>query len=83
MDTIIAAIYEGGVFRPLEPVQLGEAEVVSLSITRQANDESAADKGLRQRDILLAFIKEMESLPDNNPQDGLSNRDHDRIIYGQ
>jgi hypothetical protein len=28
------------------------------------------------------FLKEVESLPDDSPNDGLTNRDHDQILYG-
>jgi predicted DNA-binding antitoxin AbrB/MazE fold protein len=33
MTQFIQAIYEGGVFRPLEPIQLAEHERVSLVVT--------------------------------------------------
>ncbi len=81
----IQAIYEHGVLRPLEPLCLNEEEVVSLVITRPGNvngdgiDEQRAQK---QRDALLRFVAKMESLPDNSPSDGFTNRDHDRLIYG-
>jgi predicted DNA-binding antitoxin AbrB/MazE fold protein len=87
MENVISAIYEGGVLRPLEPIPLKESEVVSLSILRGGgavgDDSAAEEEGLRHRDIMMAFIKEMEALPDNNPHDGFSNRDHDRLIYGE
>jgi len=34
------------------------------------------------RQAWQAYLDRMESLPDNSPRDGLTNRDHDRIIYG-
>jgi predicted DNA-binding antitoxin AbrB/MazE fold protein len=75
------AIYEGGVLRPLVPLNLTEREVVTLSIstTEDALPRAEVEK---QRDILSAFVTKMESLPDRTPQDGLSNRDHDKLIYG-
>jgi predicted DNA-binding antitoxin AbrB/MazE fold protein len=81
----IQAIYERGVLRPLQPVGLNESEVVSLAITRPNGtivSPSDEQRALHQREALLRFVKKMESLPDNTPRDGLSNRDHDRLIYG-
>ena len=87
MDHCFQAIYEHGVLRPLEPIQLQESEVVSLVIRasqNQPNGTPSVDEelGRGQRDLILAFVSKMESLPQNSPQDGLSNRDHDRLIYG-
>lgn len=75
------AIYEGGVLRPLIPLNLNEREVVSLSIST-ANSDTLASEAAQQREILLAFTTKMESLPDDTPPDGYSNRDHDKLIYG-
>ena len=86
MDQSIQAVYEHGVLRPLGPVSLNEDEVVSVVIKRpddeQAVNWSGEQQSLRQREILLRFVAKMESYPDNVPQDGLTNRDHDRLIYG-
>jgi predicted DNA-binding antitoxin AbrB/MazE fold protein len=76
------AIYEGGILRPLSPLNLNEHEVVSLSISTAA-ESSAPMEVEKQRTILSAFVAKMESLPDHVPQDGLSNRDHDKLIYGK
>jgi hypothetical protein len=69
----------------LDPVSLNEDEVVSLVI-RPINESSEIRpddaRALRQREILLRFVAKMASFPDNVPQDGLTNRDHDRLIYG-
>jgi len=75
------AIYEGGVLRPLAPLNLAEHEVVSLSIS-QAKPEAANDEATRQHAVLMAYVTKVESQPDSAPQDSLSNRDHDRLIYG-
>jgi predicted DNA-binding antitoxin AbrB/MazE fold protein len=74
------AIYEGGVLRPLAPLDLPEKQVVSLEISpAEAPPET---EGERQRRILLDFIAHVEANPLPDPGDGLSNRDHDQIIYG-
>jgi predicted DNA-binding antitoxin AbrB/MazE fold protein len=77
------AIYEGGLLRPLVPLDLKEHEVVSLSISTAVEKSAQDDESLRQRRVLLAHIAKVESRPDDAPQDGFSNRDHDRLIYGK
>ena len=74
------AIYEGGLLRPLVPLSLQEQEVVSLTIcTPAAGNEAEA---ARQRGVLMAYVAKVESQPVDAPSDGLSNRDHDLLIYG-
>ena len=86
MDQAILAIYEHGVLRPLTPLPLNEDEVVSVTIARPGGGESASPtlkcQADHQRELLLQFVAKMESFPDNSPKDGLTNRDHDRLIYG-
>jgi hypothetical protein len=36
-----------------------------------------------QRKALDGLRKELASLPVNNPEDGISNRDHDSLLYGE
>jgi predicted DNA-binding antitoxin AbrB/MazE fold protein len=83
MDSI-QAIFEHGVLRPLQPIQLNEDEVVSLVITRPYENGSNADdaRANKQRESILQFVEKVESLPSNSPSDGMTNRDHDRLIYG-
>ena len=81
MSHPIHAIFDSGDFRPLEPVELAEGTKVLVQLespTAGATDE--ADEETRQawRD----YLDRMESLPDRSPQDGLTNCDHDRILYG-
>lgn len=76
------AIYENGVLRPLKPVDLREHEVVSVSVTPAAGDAAPSAVARKQREILLAFAAKMELLAEDAPAEGVSNRDHDRIIYG-
>jgi len=45
MDTLVEAVYEHGVFRPEEPVDLPEGERVSLRVSRQ--EAHTAAKKLR------------------------------------
>lgn len=77
------AIYENGVLRPLTPLSLKEHEVVSLSVSTAEATESSTDDSARQRSILMSYLSKVESRPVTPPEDGLSNRDHDQLIYGQ
>lgn len=44
-------------------------------------EEAAIAK--RQREAMLTFMKDMEKLPMEGPDDGFSGRDHDKILYGE
>jgi predicted DNA-binding antitoxin AbrB/MazE fold protein len=81
MSHTIPAIFDAGVFRPLEPVQLAQGTQVVVHFeetTPTVSDE--IDEETRQG--WCDYLNRMKSLPDQSPNDGLTNRDHDRIIYG-
>jgi predicted DNA-binding antitoxin AbrB/MazE fold protein len=77
------AIFEDGVLRPLSPLNLREHEVVSLSIVSSTEPAALESVGERQRNVLLAYVAKVESTPSPQAADGFSNRDHDRLIYGE
>jgi predicted DNA-binding antitoxin AbrB/MazE fold protein len=88
MSQFIQAIFEHGVFRPLEPVQIAEHQQVSL-VVREAG--MASDKpetaaigadAERQRKALAELRAKMDSLPARAVEDGLGGVDHDLILYG-
>ena len=91
MTQIIHAIYEGGVFRPLDLVQLAEKERVVLTISEAdaahiANafpepSQINADVLKRQREALTKLRADMDALPLQSPDDGLGGADHDVILY--
>jgi len=66
-------------------MNLKDNEVVLLSIVATNTETMTSDEqiALRQRSVLLSFVEQMESQSDENPSDGFSNRDHDRLIYGK
>ncbi len=82
MSQEFEAIYENGVLRPLKPITLTEHALVSISIrpSGEADSNVVAD---RQRELLLAFTAKMETLEEPLPDTTVSNRDHDRILYGE
>jgi len=81
MSRTIPAVFHAGVFRPLQPVDLAEGTPVQVELRSPAS--SGGDEvDAATRKAWLDYLDRMESLPDEAPQDGLSNRDHDRIVYG-
>jgi predicted DNA-binding antitoxin AbrB/MazE fold protein len=81
MTQPVQAIYENGVFRPLDPVQVAEHERVSLVIESPAAT-SEVEVVARQRESLAKLRAEMDALPPGALVDGLGGADHDAILYG-
>ena len=82
MSHTIPAVFNAGTFRPLEPVELAEDTQVEVQVPVVPQlAELSPEELARRQAAIMAFLDRMELLPDNSPQDGLTNRDHDRIIY--
>jgi predicted DNA-binding antitoxin AbrB/MazE fold protein len=83
MSEPIPAIYDSGVFRPLGPVDLADGTRVEVQVApvEPPNEMSAADLA-RQQTAIAEMLSEIESLPIEEPDDGFSGRDHDKILYG-
>ena len=63
-----------------EPVVLPEGAEVRIDVLREAKSETAP----AEADQLLGELRRrVRSLPIKNPDDGLSNRDHDQVLYGE
>jgi predicted DNA-binding antitoxin AbrB/MazE fold protein len=80
MTQLVQAIFENGVFRPLDPVHVAEHERVSLvieSIVGAANEIVIA----QQREALRKLRADMDSLPAGASIDGLGGADGDEILY--
>jgi predicted DNA-binding antitoxin AbrB/MazE fold protein len=83
MEHFIQAKFEHGVFRPLNPVDLVDQSVVSLMVvTEDSPTTPLSETVARQRAALAAFLEEAKTLELPRHDDGLTNRDHDQIIYG-
>ena len=83
----VPAVFDAGVFRPLEPVDLadGTQVIVQMPLTRDMNatdEELPPDELARQQAAIEEMLAEIESLPIEEPDDGFSGRDHDKILYG-
>jgi len=73
MTKTIDAVYERGVLRPLEPLQLPEG--ARLDIILVTDDEAGAR--MTPADILA----EIAALPTEGATDSFSARDHDTVLY--
>lgn len=83
MNHTIHAIFDSGVFRPLEPVELAEGTQVKVQVPAAAPSVELSPEDLaRQQAAIAEFLDKMEALPDEGPDDGFSGRDHDKILYG-
>jgi len=86
MSRVIPAIFDAGVFRPLEPVDLAEGTQVHVQVPTTSNTKSIGELSpeqlARQQKAIKELLEEIATLPDEGPDDGFSGRDHDRILYG-
>ena len=73
MTTIIEAVYEKGMLRPLTPLALSEGQRVQVSL--------AAEEPMPPRSA-GAILAEIASLPVEGAGDPFTSRDHDRFLYG-
>jgi predicted DNA-binding antitoxin AbrB/MazE fold protein len=76
MTKTIHAVYQGGVFKPSEPVSIADGTSVELTVRADAAPAAASAAAVRD------FVEEIAALPLEGPQDGFSGADHDKILYG-
>jgi predicted DNA-binding antitoxin AbrB/MazE fold protein len=84
MNSPFPAIYENGVLKPLQPVDLKEPEVVSPAIVGESSQPASESNEVvrRQRVAWDTMLEETSALPPEGPADEFSNRDHDLVLYG-
>jgi len=68
----VTAVYENGVFRPLESIELKEGDEVEVLVESETPTPIE-----RSRQIL----RKIASLPLESPDDGFSGADHDSVLY--
>ncbi len=82
MNQPFQAKFEHGQFRPLEPIDLADESIVSLVVVAAETAPAAEDPVVRQQRALTAFLEKSKQYQGPTADDQLTNRDHDRIIYG-
>ena len=86
MSRDINAIYEKGVFRPLDPLDLPSGTRVHLRVEEE-KDEPPAPSPItpveleQQQDALDEMFRDVDLLPQTPRNDGFSGRNHDQILY--
>lgn len=84
MSRPIPAIFDSGVFRPLKPVELAEGTPVVVQVPQTTPPAELSPEELEQQQTAIKkMLAEIESLPIQEPDDGFSGRDHDKILYGK
>lgn len=73
MTRRIRAIFEHGVFRPVEPIALAEGQSVEIKVPDERTYPSAQ--------VVLKALLEIAATPESPPDDGLTCEDHDRVVY--
>jgi predicted DNA-binding antitoxin AbrB/MazE fold protein len=74
MTTAVKAIYENGVFKPKEPVDLQEKTEVEVLIPTPAPADGDDPTGWKAAERFIGFIKDA---PEGEP----IARDHDKYLY--
>lgn len=72
MDSVIHAIYENGIIRPFEPIDLENGEEVDVFLVRK---ESYNPEHTRR------LLKEIAELPIEGNPEPFSGTNHDEILY--
>jgi predicted DNA-binding antitoxin AbrB/MazE fold protein len=79
MSSQIPAVFSDGVFRPLVPVMIPDGTQVQMEVSEVATASMSSES---LQSSWQNYLAEVKALPDDSPLDGLSNRDHDKILYG-
>jgi predicted DNA-binding antitoxin AbrB/MazE fold protein len=75
MTNRIAAVFEHGVFRPVQPISLEDGARVELVYRRE--------QPLKPPGPMVQAIEEIARMPLEGPDDGFSGAEHDKILYGE
>jgi predicted DNA-binding antitoxin AbrB/MazE fold protein len=82
MDSV-PAIYEGGVFKPLQPVSLPERTEVRIPLPTTQATEDERTVVARQQAALRELFAEIDQLPQDRNDDGWSVANNvDDVLYG-
>ena len=67
--------------RTLAGLAEDKGELVDRILQSLQAESPDPDRALRQRDALARLCQKLDVMPAATPSDGLTNRDHDRILY--
>ncbi len=70
----IQAVFESGVIRPLEPIELPEGELIEVIVLPRNGKEIAEATPAE-------ILSRIAALPLEGGTDNFSGQDHDRILY--
>ncbi|HEX5244899.1 MAG TPA: antitoxin AF2212-like protein [Tepidisphaeraceae bacterium] len=73
MTRTIKAVFEHGIFRPVEPIALAEGQSVDIKVPEERTYPSPQ--------VLLQALLEIAAIPESPPGDGLTAEDHDQVLY--
>lgn len=87
MNKRVDAIYEQGVFRPIQPVDLPDQALVQLHIRVggtivKVTDSVSDDSIPRQTDDMREFLEWVRNQSQEPTVPPFSAREHDKILYG-
>lgn len=70
--------------RTLAGFTVEEKREVAVRILESIRDEDRPDRrASQQREALERLCQSVDAIPEARPEDDLTNRDHDRIIYAR
>jgi predicted DNA-binding antitoxin AbrB/MazE fold protein len=75
MTTIIEAIYEGGMFRPVEKVDLKEGTHVEVRVPQVTSQRNCKE--------VAAKLGRLAAMATRKGSQETTARDHDQILYGE
>lgn len=85
MDHTILTVFDSGVFRLLEPVELAQGTQVQVQVPKPSqplSDELSPEELAHQQAAIAEFLAEIEPLLVEGPDNCFLGRDHDKILYG-
>jgi predicted DNA-binding antitoxin AbrB/MazE fold protein len=77
------AIFDNGVFKPLEPVVLPDQSRVRVTVEAAQSEASEHDVIAKQQAAIKELWAELAKAPQHQNKDGWSVRDHDKLLYDE
>jgi hypothetical protein len=71
------------ILQSLDHLTSADKLLIIEEVARSLRDRTAPPDPASQSAALMRLLNRMEALPVESPDDGFSNRDHDRVLYGE